>query len=210
MDQLRSIEMALNKHYSGGIIGEETALRAAVFIPLIKQEEAWHVLFEVRAFHLKSQPGDICFPGGKIDLSDPTPLDAAIRETHEELGLLHSSIKPIGSLNLYVPSSQFIIYPFVGLLKDTDFHLNKEEVDHTFTIPLNWLLDHQPQQHIVELDPQPGEDFPYDRIAQGRGYVWRKRPIVELFYHYKDHSVWGMTARILTHFLDVIKSTPLS
>jgi coenzyme A diphosphatase NUDT7 len=209
-DLLKKMDASLRTHYTGGIIGENKALRAAVLIPLIKKEETYEVLFEVRAFHLKSQPGDICFPGGKIDPSDDSPLDAAIRETTEELGLGPSSIKPIGSLDRYVPSSQFIIHPFVGILETTDFKINKDEVDHTFTIPLNWLLSHEPVKHIVQMDPQPGEDFPYDKIAQGKAYNWRKRTIEELFYHYKDHSVWGMTARILTHFLKIIQLPPTS
>ena len=204
---LKKMEMSLQTHYTGGIIGEDQALRAAVLIPLIKKENSYEVLFEVRSFHLKSQPGDICFPGGKIDSEDSTPLDAAIRETSEELGLDSSTIKLIGTLDRYVPSSQFIIYPFVGVLDNTDFKLNKEEVDHTFTIPLDWLLAHKPVKHIVQMDPQPGEDFPYDRIAQGKKYNWRKRTMEEFFYHYKDHSVWGMTARILTHFLEILQST---
>lgn len=207
MDVLKKMTASLQASFTGGVIGEERALRAAVLIPLIKKEDSYEIVFEVRAFHLKSQPGDICFPGGKIDAADPAPLDAAIRETTEELGVAASSIEPIGALDRYVPSSQFIIYPFVGLLKETDFKINQEEVDHTFTIPLDWLLTHQPVKHIVQMDPQPGEDFPYDRIAQGKNYNWRKRTIEELFYHYNDHSVWGMTARILTHFLEILRAS---
>lgn len=206
MGRNQSIESALSNHYTGGIIGEDQALKAAVCIPLIEKEDGDHVLFEVRSFQLTSQPGDICFPGGKIDLEDPTPMDAAIRETSEELGLARSSIEYIGSLDRYVPSSQFIIYPFVVKLPDQDFEINIEEVDHTFTIPLNWLLSHKPERHVVEMDPSPRKDFPYDRIANGRNYPWRRRAIEELFYHYGDHSVWGMTARILTHFLHILRS----
>ncbi|WEG12267.1 CoA pyrophosphatase [Pullulanibacillus sp. KACC 23026] len=205
MVDIHALKSALTSHFTGGIMDEEKALRAAICLPLFKLENDWHLLFEVRAFHLKSQPGDICFPGGKIDPDDSTPLHTAVRETSEELGILKESIEIIGALDRYVPSSQFIIYPFVGLLKDLHFNINKEEVDHTFTIPLKWLLSHQPEKHRVNMDPKPGEDFPYERIAQGRDYKWRRRTMVELFYHYEDHSVWGMTAKILTHFLEVIK-----
>ncbi len=206
MDTINQIEMAIKNHFTGGLIGEEKALRAAVLVPLVQINHSWHVLFEVRAYHLTSQPGDICFPGGKIDATDPTPLDAALRETSEELGIGRDLIQPIGSLNLYVPSSQLIIYPFVGKLLNHAFSINKEEVDHTFTIPLDWLLTHQPEKHVVSMAPEPGADFPYDKISQGRKYAWRTRKMEELFYHYKEHSVWGMTARILTHFLNIIKA----
>ena len=66
-------------------IGEETALRYAVLIPLVQVDGEWHVLFEVRSLTMRKQPGDISFPGGRIDPTDASPMEAAIRETHEEL-----------------------------------------------------------------------------------------------------------------------------
>jgi len=57
-------------------IGEETALRSAVLIPLVQVDEEWHILFEVRSFTMRKQPGDISFPGGRIDSTDPSPMAA--------------------------------------------------------------------------------------------------------------------------------------
>ena len=68
-------------------IGEATAFRSAVLIPLIQVDGEWHILFEVRSLTMRKQPGDISFPGGRIDKTDPTPLAAALRETYEELGI---------------------------------------------------------------------------------------------------------------------------
>ncbi|NEU34154.1 CoA pyrophosphatase, partial [bacterium LRH843] len=60
-------------------------LQFAVLVPLVQKQDELHVLFEVRAHHLRRQPGEICFPGGKIEPNDSTPQDAAVRETTEEL-----------------------------------------------------------------------------------------------------------------------------
>ena len=78
-------------------IGEDTAFRSAVIIPLVEAEGEWHVLFEVRAFTMRKQPGDISFPGGKIDITDASPMEAALRETHEELGVDPKTVQMIGS-----------------------------------------------------------------------------------------------------------------
>ena len=78
-------------------IGEETALRFAVLIPLVQVNDEWHVLFEVRSLTMRKQPGDISFPGGRIDPTDASPMEAAIRETHEELGVDPTCIQVLGT-----------------------------------------------------------------------------------------------------------------
>ena len=83
---LDKLKNDLSQHQSL-FIGEETAFRSSILIPLIQVDEEWHILFEVRSFTMRKQPGDISFPGGRIDSTDETPLEAAIRETHEELGI---------------------------------------------------------------------------------------------------------------------------
>lgn len=189
-----------------GIIGEAQAFKSAVLIPLVKIQGEWSILFEVRSLFLKSQPGDICFPGGHIEPHDETPMETAIRETCEELGLEEKHIEVLGPLDKFVPSSEFILYPYIGVIHSLeDLNIEEQEVAEIFTVPLSWLLTHEPETHIVEAEMKPGEDFPYDNIPGGRNYKWRTRHIVELFYNYDNHSIWGMTARILQHFLSIIK-----
>ena len=77
-------------------IGEETAFRSAVLIPLVQVGGEWHILFEVRSFKMRKQPGDISFPGGRIDATDQSPLAAALRETSEELGVDLEQITILG------------------------------------------------------------------------------------------------------------------
>src|SRR5690554_1903096 len=94
-------------------IGEETAFRSAVLIPLVHMNGEWHILFEVRSLTMRKQPGDISFPGGRIESTDSSPLAAAIRETYEELGVNPKDIQVLGEISPYIMSPSFVIYPFV-------------------------------------------------------------------------------------------------
>ncbi|RHW36169.1 CoA pyrophosphatase [Lysinibacillus yapensis] len=187
-------------------IGEETAFRSAVLIPLVRVNEEWHVLFEVRALKMRKQPGDISFPGGKIDATDQTPLDAALRETYEELGVPPESIEIIGELSPYIASPSFVVYPFAGIIENHQMHdYNRHEVEDVFTVPLNWLLNHQPYRHLVSVEPKPADDFPFHKIMNGDKYQWRVRSMEEWFYDYEGYTIWGLTARILKYFIEKIK-----
>jgi len=188
-------------------IGEETAFRSAVLIPLVQVKGEWHILFEVRSLTMRKQPGDISFPGGRIDATDASPLAAALRETHEELGIDPITVQVIGQLSPYISSSSFVTYPFVAIV---DFNqiihaYNKDEVEEVFTVPVNWLLHHEPYMHLVSIEPVPSLDFPFDKIFNGAQYNWRTRAMEEWFYDYEQYTIWGLTARILKHFIAMIK-----
>ncbi|MEK4712843.1 NUDIX hydrolase [Sporosarcina sp. FSL K6-5500] len=188
-------------------IGEETALRSAVLIPLVQVDEEWHILFEVRSFTMRKQPGDISFPGGRIDSTDPSPMAAALRETHEELGVDPKMVTIVGTLSPYVASSSFVIYPFVATIDYNQIihSYNKEEVEEVFTIPIKWLLDYEPYMHVVSVEPVPLPSFPYEKIMNGTQYQWRARSMEEWFFDYENYTIWGLTARILKHFIGIIK-----
>lgn len=186
-------------------IGEDTAFRCAVLIPLIQKNQEWHVLFEVRAQNMRKQPGDISFPGGKIDPGE-TPREAAVRETFEELGSPVDTIEIIDEISPYILSPNFVVYPFVGILHDTSLiQPNPLEVGETFSVPLNWLIEHEPELHRIELLPKFSEEFPFDKIMNGKNYKWRSSVVEELFYQYEHYVIWGLTARVLRHFLHLMK-----
>lgn len=188
-------------------IGEDTALRSAVLIPLVQVDGEWHILFEVRSYTMRKQPGDISFPGGRIDATDPTPWAAAVRETHEELGVNPETVTLISQLSPYIASPTFVVYPFVATIDYNEIihAYNKEEVEEVFTVPVQWLLDHEPYVHVVSVQPTPASDFPFEKIMNGAQYQWRARAMEEWFYDYGKYTVWGLTARILKHFIDTIK-----
>lgn len=196
-----------NRKNQSLFIGEETAFRSAVLIPLVQVDDEWHVLFEVRSFNMRKQPGDISFPGGKIDTTDDTPLAAALRETHEELGVNPETITVIHQMSPYIASPTFVVYPFVGIIEYDQMipSYNKDEVEEVFTVPVDWLLNYEPEMYLVSLKPTPAPDFPYEKIMNGADYQWGTRAIEEWFYDYKDYTIWGLTARILKHFIECIK-----
>ena len=203
---LDKLKNQLNENQSL-FIGEETAFRSAVLIPLVQVDEEWHILFEVRSFTMRKQPGDISFPGGRIDPTDPSPMAAALRETHEELGVDPKTVTIVGTLSPYIASSSFVIYPFVATIDYNQIihSYNKEEVEEVFTIPIKWLLNYEPYMHVVSVKPVPSPNFPYEKIMNGAQYQWSARSMEEWFFDYEKYTIWGLTARILKHFIGIIK-----
>ncbi|MFC4766793.1 NUDIX hydrolase [Effusibacillus consociatus] len=201
---LNSIIQSL-KNRNASIMGQENLFKSSVLVPLVEHNGELCILFEERAHHLKRQPGEICFPGGRIDPTDEDELAAAIRETREELGLGNSSIEPLGSLDYIVTPFQ-IVHPFVGRIADfAKIRPNPDEVASVFCVPLAYLRKATPGLHYVDLKVIPPEDFPFDQIPNGRNYKWRTGKIPEYFYYYEDRIIWGLTARILHHFLEMTK-----
>ncbi|MFJ5964082.1 NUDIX hydrolase [Bacillus sp. NPDC093026] len=188
-------------------IGEETAFKAAVLVPLLQLDGEWHILFEVRSLTMRKQPGDISFPGGKLDNSE-TALEAVLRETHEELGISPESVEILGQLSPYIASPSFVVYPYVGVIDEqkVKHSFNQEEVDETFTVPVKWLCQYEPYLHFVSVQPTPSEDFPFEKIMNGEKYCWGSRAIEEWFYDYENYTIWGLTARILKHFVGLVKT----
>lgn len=189
------------------ILDSHKYIHSAVLLPLIQQEDGrYSLLFEVRSRHLKTQPGEICFPGGHIQPEDDSEEEAALRETCEELGVSPGSLELWGSLDILITPFMQIIYPFVGLLKEPqNIKPNPEEVEEIFTVPLELLLNLSPEYHEITIEAQPPEDFPFHKIPHGRNYRWRKARWPELFYEFEGRIVWGLTARILHHFLNIIR-----
>lgn len=194
------------KDRSPTIMGQQHFKESAVLLPLLTIQEETHVLFEVRAMQMRSQPGDICFPGGRIDKSDTNPMEAAIRETKEELGIGAENLKSITPLDYIVNDSGRIVYPFVGELLNHD-HIapNEFEVGEVFTVPLNYFLETEPEVYKIHFQVNPEKDFPFDLIVGGKDYKWSAGHIDELFYQYNGRVIWGLTAKILTHFIELLK-----
>lgn len=188
------------------INGSQNMKRASVLIPIIKKDNSYEILFEVRAKTLRRQPNEIAFPGGKIEKGEK-PKEACIRETCEELGTNSENIEIISPLDLYINHSNLIIHPYVGVLKDIDnLSINKDEVDHIFTAPIDYLMDYSPDEFENEIKVNPSEDFPYDKIPNKKDYRFAVGKYSVLFYEYKNYVIWGITAKILENFLNFLKS----
>ena len=89
--------------------------RYAVLVPLVESEQGWQVLYEVRAAKLHRQPGEVCFPGGKMEGTE-SPESCALRETWEELSIPQTHIRLLGRLDFIAHRANFILYPILGVV----------------------------------------------------------------------------------------------
>lgn len=194
------------KQHNPIILGSEAFSKFSVLLPLVEIDNELHLVYEVRAESLRRQPGEICFPGGKIDKTDSSPQFAAVRETMEELNVKAEQIDSVYPLNYLVSPYGMIVYPYVGFLNVSDLPIpNEDEVSEVFTVPLSHFLSTEPAIHKVEFVAQPEENFPYELVPGGKNYTFRKRVYEEYFYPYKGYSIWGLTARITAEFVKLIK-----
>ena len=200
--KINDIKEKLNSKESY-INGWERMKRASIIIPLIDINEEVYVLFQVRAKKLKSQPGDVCFPGGKIDKCE-TPKEAALREINEELGL--KDVEIIKEMDILIRHDGMIIHPFVAKVNNIEeLDINEDEVEEIFYLPLSYLLEYTPMDVKNKLIIERGENFPYDLIEGGKNYQFKTGEYISTFYQYKDYVIWGITASMLKDFINNIK-----
>ena len=172
---------------------------AAVVIPLVPGEDGLAVLLEVRAMTLGVQPGEVCLPGGRIEEGEE-PLDAAIRETCEELLVEPHQLEVLASMGRLEGPGGLSLHVFVATLSGYDGTFSSEEVDHTFCVSLDWLVQHKPTAYRVAYEPRYPNDFPWELVPGGRAYAWRTKDHEVLFYEGTDPVIWGVTARVLDRF----------
>lgn len=199
-----NIEDIINKSKNAipYINGWKKMRRAAVILPLIEINNEIHLLFEVRSKKMKSQPGDICFPGGKIEENE-SPKSAALREASEELNL--NNIKIINELDTVIRVDGTIIHPFLGIVNDIDqLKINEFEVDHIFYVPISYLLNYKAIEVNSRLIIKGNDKFPYDLIENGENYKFREGTYTSLFYKYKSYVIWGITADMVKNFLELM------
>ena len=155
--------------------------RAAVLVPLVERPEGLQVLLTQRASHLKNHPGQISFPGGRVEPSDAGPWETAVREAHEEIGLEPAFVTPVGYLQDHLVISGFRVTPAVGFVRPGfELRLDRTEVEDVFEVPLSFLLD--TRNHV-----------PRDRLVAGHTIVTHEIP-------YEGRQIWGATASMLITF----------
>ena len=165
----------------------------SVLVPLVEKDDELHILYEVRSDNLTKQPGEVCFPGGRMEKGE-TPEQCAIRETSEELNISENDIKVIAQMDYMHTYSNFTMYAFLGtidyeVLKKTT--VNPDEVKEIFMVPVEYLMVSEPEIYSFDVIPDVGEDFPYEKINSKVGYNWRKGKSVIPIYQYDDRVIWG-------------------
>jgi 8-oxo-dGTP pyrophosphatase MutT (NUDIX family) len=188
----------------------EEYFSAAVLVPLTWDNDQLSVLFEMRSTHLAWQPGEICFPGGRIEKTDPNPVFTAIRETTEELGIGLEQVQVIGSLGEVFSPIGVRLYPSVGYISDVQhIHANPDEVAEVFTVPLEFLLTAEPIIGQMERCTRPLADFPFDLLPDYSQHWQNRKNYQVLFYKYGEYVIWGLTAHVLHKFLGIYKKMNL-
>jgi 8-oxo-dGTP pyrophosphatase MutT (NUDIX family) len=153
------------------IVAQERPIRpAAVLIGIVEHEQPT-VLLTQRSAHLNDHAGQISFPGGKIDPGDASPLDAALREAEEEVGLDRSFVDPIGYLDLYATGFGFRILPTVARVKPGfNLTINENEVESAFEVPLSFLMN--PTNHQLHSKDFRGIERSYYAMPFAERYIW--------------------------------------
>ena len=186
-----------------GIIGEEQFRQYAVLIPLIEDSEGISLLFEKRSSALKRQPGEICFPGGKLEPGESME-ECAVRETMEELLVGREQIEILGPGDIFVSPFNLMLHPFIGILRAYPDTFSTDEVAEIIRVPLAFFRNHNPEKYESRLVNEPPQDFPYEWIPGGEKYPWAQGKYDILFYRHGEHVIWGMTARIAKSAVELI------
>src|SRR5688572_2919337 len=151
---------------------------AAVLVPIVDRTSGLSVIFTQRTSHLKAHSGQVSFPGGRAEPSDPTPEFTALREANEEIGLQMERVEVLARLPEYLTRTGFRVTPVVGLITPPlDLVPDPREVEEVFEVPLAYLLD--PGNHARETRELQGRTVGY--------YVVR----------YESRTIWGATAGML-------------
>lgn len=169
-----------------GLAGQGGQKPAAVLVPMVMRGEAESLLFTRRTDHLHHHPGQISFPGGRVEAGDASPLATALRETEEEIGLGRQHVEFLGTLPDYFTGTGFRITPVVGLVHPPfELQLDAFEVAEAFEVPLAHFLD------------------PANHQRHSREFEGRMRHFYAMPYH--DYYIWGATAGIIMSLYRVLQ-----
>lgn len=162
-------------------IPESDLRHAAVMMLLMDREGEPHVLLTLRTDRVSSHKGQVAFPGGAVDPDDADHLEAALRETEEEVGIPRDLVEYIGRFDDYISIAGFHVFCHVGAVEyPYPCRVNEDEIESCFTAPLSLFSEEQCER--IELYNYRGDDY---RV---------------FFYRHEGYEIWGLTARILTDF----------
>ncbi len=169
----------------------------AVLVPLVERPEGLCLLYEVRADTLGRQPGEVCFPGGRLEPGEDA-VSCALRETWEELAIPPEAVEVIGEMDFLHIRSGCLLRPVLGQVDSAALDAlrpSEAEVADTFLVPLQWLRNHPPAVY-AHRQPMDVPDFPYGEVGVSTDYPWRAYYMEVPVYHGLPHPLWGLTARI--------------
>lgn len=184
-----------------GVVGKRKEF--AVLIPLIEEDGEVKLLFEVRSKDIR-QPGDVCFPGGKIEEGE-SETEAALREMAEETGVGPEYVEVLGRFDSVLEVNHIRMHTAVGLMKEGwREQLDPDgEVAEIFTVPLKFFKETEPDYYKGRII-QDTEGFPYEKHGINPEYKWRDAWQDIFFWHWEGHTIWGLTAAIVQWMTEVL------
>jgi 8-oxo-dGTP pyrophosphatase MutT (NUDIX family) len=168
----------------------DDAREAAVLVPFLRIEDAWHILYIRRtSFEGDRHSGQVAFAGGKRDQEDQNLLATALREAEEEVGIAAADVEVLGYINHHHTISEFQVRPYVAVI-DWPYQLTLDQVEvaRAFTMPLAWLAGES--NYRTEQRQHPDSQRPW--------------PVV-YYDHYDGEMLWGATARMTLSLIDVLR-----
>lgn len=195
------------KNKKGNAAGTE--IFYSIFVPVVLVEGSPHLLYQVRSEHLRTQPGEISFPGGKVERGESFAV-AAVRETCEELGVKKEELSVFGSMDAQLNAFNHLTFPFVGTIRDfrdDRLKINQSEVESIFTVPLDFFVETSPKVYNMFYQGAMDEAFPIHKIKNQDDYKNRKLVHPVYFYEYQDYIIWGLTARITKNLIQELYET---
>ncbi len=198
-----------------GILGKDEFFNSAVLIPLVSIEDEYHLLFEKRAANIK-QGGEICFPGGRVEKTDKSTVDTALRETFEEIGVNSEHIKVIGKLDILFGPRGVLVEPIVAEVKIDclgELIIDKSEVEKVFSVPLSFFENNEPEHFKIHSSVthksfnSKGEEDELILPNKQTNDTYYKSIRDVLVYKISGEVIWGITARLVYETVGKLKPT---
>ena len=180
---IEEIKYKLNLHNSEKPSGQPQASVLIAILNYGKYIESPEIIFTQRSSHLSTHSGEVSFPGGKADKTDPSLFDTALRESNEEINLNSKDVTELGKLNYLISRHKIEVNPFIASVDHPQALQPNEEIQEIFTVPLDFLLDPKNIQR---------------ENIERHGSVW-----LVPTWNIKDQKIWGLTAMITVNFLNV-------
>jgi len=179
---LSGLQQKLDNHQPKII--QQNLPEAAVLLALTENGNQPEIILTQRAMHMNSHAGQVAFPGGKKDPEDQSLFETALREAEEEIALPRESVQLMGQLSQVISRQGILVNPYIGSVEGRpELVANEDELDAIFKVPVDFFLENQPD--CFDCIKHPG----------GALYI----PC----YFYEDYEIWGLSAMILSEFLEV-------
>ena len=207
---MKALNLTKIREYTAAKSGKAIGFKKhfAVLMPFVEVDGELFLLLEKRASDMEDAPGEICFPGGMLEMGE-TPGEGALRETEEELGIRRENIDIIGAADTLYTFSGVAIHVVPGEIQVDaveKMSLNPAEVEEAFLAPWDFFFENPPYVHVSKLEADRN-DFPYELAGIDESYPWATgRAEVPVYKALPDGKiVWGLTANIIRNFVEEIK-----